>query len=173
MILKESPLTNNFCRNLSLLAPVILFCIISSCVTQRDIEYLQDENKDIKAFDEAEFPDYKLKPNDELYIQVHSLDEAAASVFSDSRGQVMYTGSIQPYGASLLSYSIDKEGYVFLPVIGKILVIDKTVSEVGTIFKGFSESHFKSANCVSEISKPLYFNYGGSAKSGTFSLCSG
>jgi polysaccharide export outer membrane protein len=34
-----------------------------------------------------------------------------------------------------LSYSIDKEGYLFLPVIGKILVKDKTISEVIVILK--------------------------------------
>jgi len=108
--------------------------ILCSCVTQRKVEYLQDSNKNFKAFKEAELPDYKLKPNDELFIQVTSLDEAAVNVFSKSV-QDSYIGYMQPYGASFLSYSIDKEGYLFLPVIGKILVKDKTISEVIVILK--------------------------------------
>jgi polysaccharide export outer membrane protein len=88
----------------------------------------------MKSFKEADYSDYKLKPNDELYIQINSLDEAAASVFSNSR-QDPYVGSIQPYGASLISYSVDKDGYLLLPVIGRILVKDKTTSEVCTILK--------------------------------------
>jgi polysaccharide export outer membrane protein len=103
---------------------------LSSCVTQRKVEYLQDRNKDTKSFKEAEYPDYRLKPNDELYIQINSLDDAAANVFTGSRQETMYVGTIQPYGASLMSYSIDKEGFLILPVIGKISVKDMTISEV-------------------------------------------
>jgi polysaccharide biosynthesis/export protein len=117
-----------------LLITIVTLVILSSCVTQREVEYLQDKNKNFKSFKEAELPDYRLKPNDELYIQINSLDEAAANVFSKS-GQDSYTGYLQPYGASLLSYSIDKEGYLFLPIIGKILVKDKTISEVIVILK--------------------------------------
>jgi polysaccharide export outer membrane protein len=135
MILKENPLIISLCRNSSLLTSVILLCLLSSCVTQQKVEYLQDKDKHIKSFEEAEFPDYRMKPNDELYIQINSLDEEAASIFSGSRQQATYTGTIQPYGASLLSYSVDKEGYVLLPVIGKILVKGKTLSEVSLILK--------------------------------------
>src|SRR5664279_4204011 len=106
---------------------IVTLVILSSCVTQRRVEYLQDDNKNVKSFKEADFSDYKLKPNDEMYIQINSLDEAAANVFSNTR-QDYYLGSIQPYGASLMSYSIDKDGYLLLPVIGKILVRDKTIT---------------------------------------------
>jgi polysaccharide export outer membrane protein len=116
------------------LIAISILVMFSSCVTQRRVEYLQDSNKNIKPFKEAELPDYRLKPNDELFIQVTSLDEAAINVFSKSV-QDSYIGYMQPYGASFLSYSIDKEGYLFLPVIGKILVKDKTISEVIVILK--------------------------------------
>ncbi|MGD0756756.1 MAG: polysaccharide biosynthesis/export family protein [Bacteroidales bacterium] len=118
-----------------LLVTFVTLVIMSSCVTQRKVEYLQDRNKNSKTFKEAEFSDYRLKPNDELYIQINSLDEAAANVFSNSREESIYLGSIQLYGASLMSYSIDKDGYLLLPVIGKILVKDKTISEVSNILK--------------------------------------
>lgn len=153
----------------SLLITFVTLVIMSSCVTQRKVEYLQDRNKNIKSFKEAEFPDYRLKPNDELYIQINSLDEAAASIFSNSR-QDPYVGSMQPYGASLLSYTIDKEGYLLLPVIGKILVKDKTVSEVCVILKD-SLTHILSQPNVSvklvnryvsvlgEVKNPGHFPY--------------
>jgi polysaccharide export outer membrane protein len=121
---------------------IVLFCLVifpflfSSCVTQRNVEYLQDKSKTAKAFNEADISDYRLKPNDELYIQINSLDDAAANVFSGtSAQQSLYLGTIQPYGASLISYSIDKEGYLLLPVIGRLSVKDKTTTEVGGIIK--------------------------------------
>ena len=117
-----------------LLLTIVTLILLSSCVTQRRVEYLQDSNKNMKSFKEAELPDYRLKPNDELYIQINSLDEAAANVFSNGK-QDPYLGSMQPYGASLMSYSIDKDGYLLLPLIGKVLVKDKTTSEVSVILK--------------------------------------
>lgn len=116
-------------------ASVFLF-LISSCVSQKDVEYLQDKTKTTKIFNEAPVGDYRLKPNDELYIQITSLDDAAANIFSSGGSQQMYyIATIQPYGASLISFTIDKEGYVLLPVIGKILVQDKTTSEVSELIK--------------------------------------
>jgi polysaccharide export outer membrane protein len=144
--------------------------ILSSCVTQRRVEYLQDRNKNIKSFKEADYSDYKLKPNDELYIQINSLDEAAANVFSAGKEQAYYVGTMQPYGASLMSYSIDKDGYLLLPVIGKVLVKDKTVSEVSTILKD-SLNHVLNQPIVSvklvnryvsvlgEVKNPGHFSY--------------
>jgi polysaccharide biosynthesis/export protein len=122
-----------YTRILTVFISVIL--LFSGCVTQRELEYMQDKNEDIQAFKEADFPDYKLKPNDELYIQVSSLDEAAAGIFANSKENTYYVGTMQPYGASLLSYAVDKDGYLHLPVIGSVLVMDKTTAEVSTMLK--------------------------------------
>jgi polysaccharide export outer membrane protein len=109
--------------------------LTTSCITQKDLEYLKDDNVTIKAFDEADFPDYRLKPNDELFIQVSSLDDEAAGVFSNTKEPTQYIGSMQPYGASMLSYAIDKDGFLSMPVIGSIHVQDKTLSEVTEVLK--------------------------------------
>jgi polysaccharide biosynthesis/export protein len=166
---KSNPLFVIFHKKTNLIAFAICLGLLSSCVTHRDLAYLKDKNENIKAFKEAEFPDYKLKPNDELYIQISSLDEAAASVFSNTR-QDYYVASMQPYGASLISYSIDKEGYLHLPVIGKILVKDKTLSEVSVILKD-SLNHILNQPVVSlklvnryvsvlgEVKNPGHFPY--------------
>jgi polysaccharide export outer membrane protein len=154
---------------INFLIALLVFVLLSSCVTQRKVEYLQDRNKNIKEFKEAEFPDYKLKPNDELYIQINSLDEAAANIFSNGK-QDPYLGSMQPYGASLMSYSIDKDGYLLLPVIGKVMVKDKTTSEVSVILKD-SLNHIlnqpivtvklvnRYVSVLGEVKNPGHFSY--------------
>jgi polysaccharide biosynthesis/export protein len=110
---------------------LLLIIILSSCVTQRNVEYLQDKNKTIREFNEAGIPDYRLQTNDLLYIKINSLDEPAANIFStQSTQQYVYISSIQPYGANLMSYVIDTDGYVVLPVIGKLFVRGKTVNQV-------------------------------------------
>ena len=115
---------------------LLISIVFSSCVTQRNIEYLRDKDKSIKEFNEAQKANYRLKPNDELFIQISSLDDASANLFAGAGIQhSIYLGTIQPYGASLISYSIDKQGYLNLPVIGNLLVKDKTLSEVSEMLK--------------------------------------
>jgi polysaccharide biosynthesis/export protein len=122
-------------RNVGITSILVLITLLSSCVTQRKVEYLQDRNRSSKSFVASELSDYKLKAGDELYIQISSLDEASANVFSSGKDQAYSLATMQPYGASLLSYTIDKEGFLLLPVLGKIPVRDKTLSEVSDILK--------------------------------------
>lgn len=134
--LKLIRLFNNLNRRLGILTLVTILIILSSCVTQREVEYLQDMDNNIKSFTEAGIQDYQLKPNDELYIQINSLDDAAANVFSSvGNQQTSNMGNFGPYAASLVSYTVSQKGFVALPIIGNIFVKDKTTSEVSAILK--------------------------------------
>jgi polysaccharide export outer membrane protein len=116
---------------------IIFIFALYSCVTQREVEYLHDRNNTVKDFNESPLSDYRLKPNDELYIQISSVDEASANVFSNTgTQQSFYISTIQPYGASLISFTVDKDGNIILPVIGKIQVKDRTTSEVSEQITG-------------------------------------
>jgi polysaccharide export outer membrane protein len=117
--------------------PIPLFILLQSCVTHRNLEYLKDKNNTFKTFNEASITDYRIKSKDELFIQISSIDEAAANIFAGSNvQQTYYMSSIDPYGASLISYTVDKEGFLVLPVIGRISVKDKTIIEVTELIKG-------------------------------------
>jgi polysaccharide export outer membrane protein len=107
--------------------------ILSSCATQKKLEYLQTKGTEKKEFSKIELAEYTLKPNDELYIQINSLDETASNAFKGSERQSY--ASMDAYSASLVSYTVDKNGFVDLPVIGKIQVQGKTVTEVVTKVK--------------------------------------
>jgi polysaccharide biosynthesis/export protein len=110
-----------------LLMPVLFF----SCVTQHNLEYLQENQKALQSHIEPVYTEYKLKPNDALYIQITSLDDAASNVFARSSS----TPTLDSYGAYMNSSIVDKEGFVQLPVIGKINVFGKTTSEVSDQIK--------------------------------------
>lgn len=114
---------------------VLFVFLFSSCVTQGKIEYLQQQSLSVKEYPNSGLMDYKLKPKDELYIQISSLDDAAATISSSSGMARSDISGLSPYGASLLAHTIDNEGYLELPVIGKILVKDKTVGQVTTLIK--------------------------------------
>jgi polysaccharide biosynthesis/export protein len=120
----------------------LIFLLISvSCVTQKNIEYLQDQDKNMKAYEESSTEDYQLKPNDELYIQISSLDEAAANIFSGTSSErLTVIGSIEPYGAYLLAYSIDSDGNLNLPYVGKLPVKGKTIENVTELIENSLDS---------------------------------
>ena len=104
-----------------------IIILLSSCVTQKNVEYLKDNNNELHAFREADTNKYLLQPKDELYIQISSLDDASAKIFSNTGNQQFVNiGSINPYGASLLSYTVDEAGNILLPVVGILPVKDKT-----------------------------------------------
>jgi polysaccharide export outer membrane protein len=121
------------------LSLIYLMCvlILSSCVTQRNLEYLQKDKKAPSEFTEPEFKEYCLQPNDALYIQINSLGDASTNVFAQPGAQQL---AIDPYGAYLSSYAIDQEGYIQLPVIGNIQASGKTTSEVSQIIKDSVEN---------------------------------
>ncbi len=83
------------------------------------------------SYEEADNPEYKLKPDDALYIQISSIDDAASNVFA----QATATMTMDPYGAYMQAYIVDQEGFVQLPVIGKIKVSGKTTVEVSDLIK--------------------------------------
>lgn len=150
---------------------LIIIAAFSGCVTQRDIEYLQKNDKTPKSFMEAEVLDYRLKPDDELYIHIKSLDDPGANIFSSASGQQSSNmESVTPYGASLVSYAVNKEGFLQLPVLGNIFVKDRTLSEVSLILTD-SLSHVLSQPIVTvklvnryvsvlgEVKNPGHFPY--------------
>jgi|WetSurMetagenome_2_1015567.scaffolds.fasta_scaffold07350_4 polysaccharide biosynthesis/export protein len=119
---------------LSIIGLSLMF--FSSCVTQKNVEYIQDKDTTEKVFKEAPIEDYRLKTNDELYIQISSIDDVTTNLFTGIGGTPStFSSTMTPYGASLISYVVDKEGYLHMPVIGKLYVKDKTMAEVSELLK--------------------------------------
>jgi len=104
----------------------------NSCITQRDLEYMKKDKHTPVVVNEAAFAEYKLQPSDALYIKISSLDDAASNVFAQSGG---VQTTLDPYSAYLSSYTVDQEGFVNLPVIGKIQASGKTTVQVTELIK--------------------------------------
>lgn len=152
---------------------LIITLFFSSCVTQRDLEYIRDkENKDkmIISYTEAKTPDYKLKPNDELSINIKSLDDPTTNVFQQLGTQQNSSSNITPYSASLTSYMIDKTGFIQLPVIGNMYVEDKTIPEVISMLQDSLNNILSSptvtiklvnryVSVLGEVARPGNFSY--------------
>ena len=119
---------NNFNRIAIL---IILFSVgFASCVPQKKMLYLKEaqmaaENQSINYVNERS-ADYKLQPGDNLYIRfVNILDERSAVLLNSSVSQ-SYTSDASIY---LQSYTLDEQGRIEMPLVGKIELQNLTVDE--------------------------------------------
>ena len=91
--------------NISRLLILIIAISTASCIPKKKLIYLQ-EDKDNEAVDTyTNFrPEKKIQPFDNLYINVSSIDEKTANIFSrDTRSLT---------NVDLISYTVDQSGNI-------------------------------------------------------------
>jgi len=109
---------------------LVVAIIFSSCVPQKKIKYLQQKSDAVAKteFINARKINYTIQPGDNLYIKISSINEKANSIFnaeSQSRQQYM-NNDISVY---LNSYTVDDNGFIDFPLIGKLLIKNLTIKE--------------------------------------------
>jgi len=114
--------------NLALIAMVMGILFFSSCVPMKKQIYLQTSEDTAKSeYQNEKLLDYKLRPGNNLYIQVVSLTDEVSGYFNmglGTSGNIYYDAAIY-----LTSYSVNDLGYIEMPFIGKIHVDNLTVEE--------------------------------------------
>lgn len=114
---------------------VLAFAIIfASCVPQKKMLYLKEaemlsETQSVNYFNERSI-DYKLQPGDNLYIRaLNTIDERSAAALNGETSTNRSYNMTTDAGIYLNSYTIDENGYIELPLTGKIEVKNLTVDE--------------------------------------------
>lgn len=109
---------------------VLLAVVFASCVPQKKMLYLKEAEMAAENLSKEYVNDrsinYKLQPGDNLYIHViNTIDErSAASINGDVRGYLSSDANIY-----LQTTTIDEDGCVEMPLVGKIEVKNLTVDE--------------------------------------------
>lgn len=91
-----------------------IFTLLTSCVTNKDTRYLQQDKK-IPVYQPTEIQEYKIQVNDELTMRVISSDPSISNIFVQSSSQ--YATAQQP-----LSYRVYTDGTIDIPFIDKVKV---------------------------------------------------
>lgn len=122
------------------LAIVLFSGLISSCVTNKKITYLQykDHANDTSIAVQPE--DYRIQPFDNLYIRVVTPDPQWSDMFNTLKTSAAST-SFTEQTADLISYAVDSEGNIELPYAGKLFVSGKSLKLIKTdleqVLKGY------------------------------------
>lgn len=111
---------------------LILIVSLSSCVTNKKLNYLQTqvELKDTMTYAAAEASAYIIRPGDELYIDVRPLYEEGARAFQNTRSSSGSSARMTPSSAYFYTYPIYEDGTIDYPYIGRIEVAGLTMEEV-------------------------------------------
>ena len=117
---------------------LILLCIITSCITTKDLEYI-GSNKKIKEVTNT-FKDYKLQVGDLLSIQISTTTEQQHDFFNKENTANSQLMVQNPY---LYGYAINQEGNLDLPTFGSIKAAGFTIHELSKFIQNIAISYFE------------------------------
>lgn len=127
----QSQIANRKSQIHPLFLALLLLLLGSSCVRNKNVIYLQtDKVADSSFYALQRGSIYKIQYNDVLKIDIKSFDPEATKLFNAFTGAIPMQGMVQngdPY--YMFGYTVDDSGYVELPVIGKVLVVDLTTDQ--------------------------------------------
>lgn len=127
-----------------LLFAVAIITLLSSCVSKKELTYLQDKSEsqlDSLGYSTLQRTDYLIQINDILNVNIKSFDEKASDLFN----AYVEKGTIQINDAIIYikGNSVDMEGNIELPVIGAVHVEGLTLRETKRAIEAELYKYFK------------------------------
>lgn len=118
-----------------ILLMAMLALALASCNTSKKIVYFQDiQVNRPEAITEAR--DITVQPKDQISILVSSKDPQLAALFNLPRVQYRVGGSdLQNNNGEVAGYTLDTEGYIDFPVLGRLYVVGMTKGEIASYIK--------------------------------------
>lgn len=114
--------------------PLLILCaMMSSCITSRKTNYLQESGIDIEQYKRIDslylHDDYRLQVGDQIYFQILSTSADAPKIFGQS-GQTM-----QNMQNGLMTYKVYGDSCIDFPFVGPINVVGHTTRETKRILE--------------------------------------
>jgi len=139
------------------------------------MKYLQDLNNEVQRGTPGQAPDYLIKADDNLYVDVNSMNQDVTQLFNPSKSTTNSGGTSSNFGQEssqyLNGYQVNQRGLILLPVIGEVYVAGMSEEIAQDSIQKKVAEYFKDATVkvkiltykitvLGEVSKPgVYFNY--------------
>jgi polysaccharide export outer membrane protein len=133
---------------------LLISTIFASCVTNRDLTYLQYEDMPPDTFISVTPATYKVLPHDNLFIRVVTPDPKWSEMFN-TLPTTGYGVTVTEQTADLISYPVDSSGFIVLPYVGKIHVAGKTIQNITVDLEAALQEYISDA----AVSVKLINNY--------------
>lgn len=148
---------------------IAITLLIFGCVPQKDTVYLQglDKVKSEDVFENVK-SENRIKIFDQIYIQVSSFDDGNINFMSNDPNR--YGGGRTEADLAMVSYTVDQEGNVKLPIVGKTNIKDLTTEQAAEKIKTELEDYLntpsvkisfvnKSVTILGSVNKPGRYFY--------------
>lgn len=121
----------------AILVATALLMTLTACHSEKKIVYFQDSNEDSRIQMQA-LRVVRVRPSDKIAIIVKCEDPEASSLFNQfTINQIM--GSTQRVSVTgsngIVGYTVDADGNIDFPVLGKLHVADLTRQEIANLIK--------------------------------------
>jgi polysaccharide export outer membrane protein len=139
---------------------LIMAVFASSCSVNKDFMFKTDIEYvyDVPMLDSTN-KEFKLSPTDLLNVAVYTNEGAIVFEATSSRERMMLTTE------SDVSFLVESDGYVELPILGRVLAQGMTIQEFQKFVEEKFESQFVKPFCITKVinRRVLVFNGQGSA----------
>ena len=139
---------------LKALALVIIATLACSCVSKRKLTYLQYSDKSFQIENRSNTtgisitpPDYRIMPYDNLYIRVITPDPQWSALFNLDVG----TSGLTQESAALSGYTVDSDGRIDIPYVGKVDVGGETLDDIRTRLDSIFENYVTDASITVKL----------------------
>lgn len=158
-----------------------LFLTLINCTSTKNIRMFQEmEDEYERYYKPILSPELTIKPHDNLYISIKTLDEEVNRIFdpSNTGGTGFSAGTASNFGdpASqyINGYQVSKDSTITLPVLGRINFVGLTLEEAKEKLKKRAEDYLREpsievkflnyrVNVIGEVRSPgILYNYEGS-----------
>lgn len=165
-------------KKVKILSFLVLTAIVaSSCVTQKKMTYLREVTAASADSINAHFTpksEITIKPADVLTIFVSALDQEAVSPYNLYMVNFNDPGSTQVRTTpNLLTYRVDEEGNIEMPVLGKLHVEGMVRQELENMIKGLLEKQVVKPMVQVNLISPKVSVLGEVARPGSVSISNG
>lgn len=161
------------------LLPLIVFVagfFITSCKSSKDLVYLSNTtDQEMLEGIPGKVNEYVIKTSDNLYVDIQSMSAEVNAMFNPTKAAGTSGGTQQNFGQPssqyLNGFQVDLSGDIKLPVIGKVAVAGKTLTQAREDIQAKADEYLKDATVkvkllsfkitvLGEVKNPgVYYNY--------------
>lgn len=160
---------------------ILILILQTSCRNPKDLVMFRDLENNQSLYDvPLDAPEYVVKPYDNLYVNILTLDPEMNNLFNPSAGggtgygsgtQQMYGDRTSQY---INGYMVAADGTIKIPILGNITVAGLNLSEAQELIAQRAEEYLKEPNVkvkvlnfkinvLGEVNNPgIFYNYEGS-----------
>jgi len=154
---------------------ILLALNFISCRSTRNMKYLQDVYDEVQKGTPVQAPEYLIRVDDNLYINIQSMNMEVNQLFSPSKSLNYSAGTQSDFGQVssqyLNGYLVNKKGVIVLPVVGEVSVVGLTEEAARDAIQKRVAEYFKDASVnvkiltykitvLGQVRTPgVYFNY--------------